>query len=270
MPRLDTAIYELGKLDLLAEKNTLVHRLDPRAKLLSTLYFIVCVVSFNKYEISGLLPFFIFPAILIGLADLPFTYLLRKLVIVSPFVLLIGIFNPFLDREVLMQIGSVQVSGGMVSFLSIILRFILTIGACLILIATTGFTAICMSIERLGAPRIFAVLLLMLYRYIFVLIEESVRMIRAYSLRSFSQRKIRFTIFRQLLGNLLLRTIDRAQRIHTAMLSRAFTGDIRISRQFSFQKAEYFYLTGIIILLSFFRFFNISEILGKLITGGNI
>jgi cobalt/nickel transport system permease protein len=185
MSRLDTAYYDLGRLDLLAGKDTIIHRLDPRVKVITTLIFIICVVSFNKYEVSRLLPFFIFPALLVGIADLPLNYLLRKLILVSPFVLFIGIFNPFLDREILLQIGSLQVSGGWFSLISILLRFILTVGAGLLLIATTGFPAICMAIEKLGAPKIFTVLLLMLYRYLFVLVEESIRMMRAYTLRAF-------------------------------------------------------------------------------------
>ncbi len=270
MPRLDRAIYELGRLDLLAEKDTVIHRLDPRVKVLTTFLFIICVISFGKYEIARLLPFFIFPALLLGIAGLPFGFLLRKLIIVSPFVLFIGVFNPFLDKEVLLQIGSVPVTGGWLSLLSILLRFTLTVGACLLLIATTGFPAICMAIEKLGAPKIFTVQLLLLYRYLFVLIEESIRMIRAYTLRAFSKKKIRFSIFKQLLGNLLLRTIDRAQRIHMAMLSRAFNGHIRISRQFSFRTAELLYLAGCAFLFSFLRFVNISELLGKLLTGGSL
>ena len=74
----------------------------------------------------------------------------------------------------------------------------------MLLIATTGFPAICMALEKLGAPKIFTVQLLMLYRYLFVLIEESIRTIRAYTLRSFSRKKLRYDIFKQLLGNLLL------------------------------------------------------------------
>ena len=265
MSRLETAFYDLGRLDLLAEKDSIIHRLDPRVKVITTLRFIICVISFDKYEVARLLPFFIFPALLVGIADLPFNFLLRKLILVSPFVLFIGIFNPFLDREVILQIGSLQVSGGWLSLISILLRFILTVGAGLLLIATTGFPAICMAIERLGAPKIFAVQLLMLYRYLFVLIEESIRMIRAYTLRAFSKKKIRYPIFKQLLGNLLLRTLDRAQRIHMAMLSRAFTGDIRIARQFSFRTKEFFYLAGCAALFTFIRFVDISELLGKLI-----
>ena len=55
---LETAFYDLGRLDLLAEKDSPIHRLDPRAKVLTTFLFIIYVVSFDKYEITRLLPFF--------------------------------------------------------------------------------------------------------------------------------------------------------------------------------------------------------------------
>lgn len=261
--RLDTIFYDLGRLDLLAEKNTFIHHLDPRVKVATTMLFIIYVVSFGKYEIGRLLPFFLFPAFLIGMADIPFGYLMRKLLIVSPFAVFIGIFNPFFDRGILMQIGPLYISGGWVSLISILLRFILTVGATLLLIATTGFPAICMALERLGAPRIFSVQLLMLYRYIFVLIEEFIRMIRAYTLRSFTGKKMRFRIFKQLLGNLLLHTLDRAQRIHMAMLSRAFTGEIKIVRQYHFGWSEILYLFGFILFFTFIRLVDITALLGN-------
>jgi cobalt/nickel transport system permease protein len=265
MSRLETAFYDLGHLDLLAEKNSPVHLLDPRVKVVVTLLFIVCVVSFGRYEVARLLPFFLFPALVVGMANLPFGYLFRKLLLVSPFVLFIGIFNPFLDRETLLQIGPLAISGGWISLLSILLRFILSVGAGLLLIATTGFPAICMALEKLGAPKVFTVQLLMLYRYLFVLAEESIRMVRAYTLRSFAKKRIGYAVFRQLLGNLLLRTFDRAQRIHMAMLSRAFSGEIRTARQFRFGPAELFSLAGTTFLLIFIRFVNIAEFLGKFI-----
>lgn len=264
-PRLETAFYDLGRLEAMAGQDSPIHRLDPRAKVLTTLVFIIYVVSFDSYEIVQLLPFFLFPAFLIGLADLPPGYLLWKLVIVSPFVLCIGIFNPVLDREILFQLGPVGVSGGWISLLSIMLRFTLTVGAALLLIATTGLPAICMALDKLGMPRIFVVQLLMLYRYIFVLIEESIRMIRAYTLRSFSRKKMRYGVFKQLLGNLLLRTLDRAQRIHMAMLSRAFTGEVSLVREFSFGRRELLYLVTVTAVLTLFRFYNIAEFLGRFI-----
>lgn len=264
--KIDRLFYDIGHLDILAEADTPLHRLDPRAKLLTTVVFIFSVVSYGKYEISGLLPFFIYPAVLIGLGNLPIGYLLRKLLFISPFVLFIGIFNPWFDQATMIQLGPLGISGGWLSFCSLLLRFTLTVGAALMLIATTGFTSICMAMEKLGAPRVFTVQLLLLYRYLFVLIGETIRIIRAYSLRSFNRRgKIPYRVFLQILGNLLLRTIDRAQRIHMAMLSRAFTGEIRIARQFHFGTKEVIFLLGFSSLFISLRFTDLTTLLGRLI-----
>ena len=70
----------------------------------------------------------------------------------------------------------------------------------------------------------------MLYRYIFVLIDEGQRMYRARALRSFQGRGTDMKTFGHLIGGLLLRTLDRGQRIHLAMLCRGFDGTIRIRR----------------------------------------
>ncbi len=266
--KIDRAFYEIGGLDDLARAETPLHRLDPRAKLLTTAVFIFSVVSFGKYEIAGLLPFFLYPAVLVGIGNLPLGYLLKKLLLVSPFVIFIGIFNPWLDRTILLQLGPVGISGGWISFFSLLLRFTLTVGAALLLIASTGFATICMAMEKLGAPKIFTVQLLLLYRYLFILIGEATRMIRAHALRSFNRKgKITFRVFLQMLGNLLLRTIDRAQRIHMAMLSRAFTGEIRIVRQFRFGYREFFFLAGFSTFFIALRLTDAIDLLGRLVLG---
>ncbi|NTV76320.1 MAG: hypothetical protein HGA66_19220, partial [Holophaga sp.] len=72
-----------------------------------------------------------------------------------------------------------------ISFLSILLRFALTTMAALVLIATTSFTGICAALERLGMPDVLATQLLLLYRYLLVLGEETMRMARARALRLF-------------------------------------------------------------------------------------
>ena len=55
----------------------------------------------------------------------------------------------------------------------------------LILIAVTGFNAVCLALDKLGTPRVFVVQLVFLYRYMFVLVDEAARMVRARSLRTF-------------------------------------------------------------------------------------
>jgi len=147
MSRIETAFFEIGSLDTLANRDSFIHRLDPRAKLVTTLVYILCVVSFDKYQLSALLPFLVFPVVLLAAGHLPVNFLLNKLLIIAPFAILIGIFNPLFDRQIVIHIGSLDISGGWLSFISILLKFTLTISAALILIATTSFSGVCLALE---------------------------------------------------------------------------------------------------------------------------
>jgi len=191
----------------------------------------------------------------------------KKIILVAPFAILIGIFNPLMDREILVQLGSLSITGGWVSFFSIMIRFVLTVSAALILICLTGFNAVCMALGKLGVPRPFVVQLLFLYRYLFVLIDETSRMVRARSLRSFGSGGMRFKIFIHLIGQLLLRTLDRAQRIHLAMCCRGFDGHIRISRSLKFGFNEIRFTLAWSLLFVCFRSYNIPLKIGELIAG---
>lgn len=268
MLAIDGSFLDFKQLDLLALRQTSVHRLDPRAKVLTTLCFIVCVVSFDRYQISAMLPFLIYPAVLLAVGDLPIGYILRKIVIVIPFALLVGLFNPVFDRQVLMQIASIDIWGGWISCISILIRAILTASAAIILVAITGFPAICEALEKMKMPKTFAVQLLFLYRYIFVLTDEGVRTARARQLRTFGKRGHGLRHYGSLVGHLLLRTWERAERIHMAMLARGFAGEVHSTRKQShFGRAEFFFMGGWISLFILLRLFNAPQLLGTLFTG---
>ncbi len=268
MLAIDGSFLDFKQLDLLALRQTATHRLDPRAKLLTTLCFIICVVSFDKYEISAMLPFLIYPIALVAIADLPPGYILRKVLIVIPFALLIGLFNPIFDRQVIMQFGTLDIWGGWVSCLSILMRAILTASAAIILVATTGFPAICEALEKLKMPQTFAIQLLFLYRYIFVLTDEGVRTARARQLRTFGRRGLSLRHFGSLAGHLLLRTWERAERIHMAMLARGFSGEIHSRhRQSHFGKQELLFTACWVTLFILLRLYNAPQLLGSLFTG---
>ena len=262
MGKLEHHFYDIGYMDTLAGQNTSVHRLDPRAKLITTMIFIAVVVSFGKYEISALIPYIFYPVFLLAAGNLPLAYILRRILLVSPFAILVGIFNPMLDQSTFMIVGGLSITGGWVSFASILLRFTLTVGAAMTLVAVTGFNAVCMALDKLGAPRFFALQLLFLYRYLFVLVDEAVRMVRARSLRVFDGKGMNITAYGSLLGHLLLRTLNRAQRIHSAMWCRGFDGNIRMMKSFSFGRAEYIFMAGWISLFVAWRLVNFPLWLG--------
>lgn len=223
---MQSRVFDLGHMDRLSRQDTVIHRLDPRAKLVTTLAFVVCVVSFPRHEISAMAPFSFYPLVLALAGRIPGRYILKKMLWVAPFAILLGIFNPLIDTRPLVTLGPVSLSGGWVSFVSLLARFVLTVSAALTLIAVTGFDRVCLALDRLGTPRVFVVQLMFLYRYLFVLADETLRMARARSLRNFSGRASTAQ-YGNLLGHLLLRTLDRARRIHQAMLCRGFDGEVK-------------------------------------------
>lgn len=267
MISISAAVIDLKRLELLADSDSPIHALDARAKVLVTFIFIIAVVSCSRYEITRLLPFFIFPAVMIGRAGLPPLYIARKIAMISPFLLMVGLLNPFFDRAVLYQIGRLDISGGWISLLSLFIRSLLTVGAAFILVGTTGFTAVCQALERLGIPQIFAVQLLFLQRYIFVLADETGRASRARELRSIGRKGLGVASFGSLVGHLLLRTWQRAERIHAAMLARGFVGRFHAHRQSRFGVSEIRFLFGWAILFIALRTLDITGTLWAFMAG---
>ena len=230
MSSINTALRDFDSLDALATRPTRLSAIDPRAKILATLGFIITVVSFDRYVVAALLPFALFPVAMAGLGEISLCMIARKLLIASPFAVMVGLFNPWLDQKPVLQLLGYPIAGGWVSFASILIRFCLTVAAALILVASTGFHQVCVGLRRLGLPQVFATQLLFLHRYALVLAGEAGRMSLARELRSGSRGALPLAVFGSLLGHLLLRAMERAQRIYQAMVARGFDGELR-SRQ---------------------------------------
>jgi len=261
----DDSYFSIGRLDRLSYQDTFVHRLDPRIKVVCTMLFLFTVISFHKYAVASLVPFFLFSVLLTAIGDIPVRFLLKKILIVSPFAIFIGIFNPLLDTRTVAVIAGIPLSAGWLSFISILMKFTLTISAALLLIATTSFPGICHALRRLGVPSIFVAQLLFLYRYLFVLMEEAMRIIRARDLRSFGKRGLGMKVAIRLIGTLFLRTVERAERIYSAMLSRGFSNDIPSLKKYQLRRSDVLFAIVTVAFLVLFRFMPITVLLGRFV-----
>lgn len=224
--KLQQVLCELDAMERTARMQSPLHCLDARAKLIVTVVFLVTMLSVPLTKLSELLLYFVFPLVTAARGGLNYLQIFRRSLIVLPFVTFIGVFNLFYDREPVFRIGMLVVTSGWISFLSIILRGLLSVQALLILVYSTGYYRICRSMQRLGVPSVFTTQLLFVYRYIYVLVDESLAMSRARDARSFGRKSYPLKVWGTLIGQLLIRTFDRAELISRAMLARGFTGTI--------------------------------------------
>lgn len=260
MASITNALFNLRQMDELASQNTPIHRIHPLAKIIVTMMFLVTVVSFGKYSISGLLGLVIYPLVVMSMADLPVKVMMKRLLVLEPFVLGIGLFSPFFDPNTV-AIGPLTLSAGWVTLLSIVIKGSLTIAAGLLLIATTGIDRIAEGLRMLKVPRILVLQILLTYRYVLVLIEELSRMTRAYFLRAPQDRGIRRSVWGSFAGQLLLRTYDRAQRIYVSMTLRGFQGEYHIGTRTPMKPRDWIYLAGWGLIFLFCRIIPLASII---------
>jgi cobalt/nickel transport system permease protein len=191
---------------------------------------------------------------------------LRKgTLIMLPLVLAVGLFNPFFDREIVLTLGSLPVSGGVISMLTLMLKGVLALTASFLLMATTGIDGLCAALRQLHVPGVLVTLLLLTYRYVGVMTEEVGVMTTAYHLRAPGQKGIHHSAWGSFLGQLLLRSMDRAGELYSSMLLRGFRDEFPYaeSRNCTWRDAVWFTLcTGAFL---FCRFVNAAQLLGSLV-----
>lgn len=239
--------------------------LTPLCLLLVTFSYLIIMLSVSPGALTMLLWFAIFPIIGSALLDISYSGVFLRSLIIVPFALMIGMFNPIFDTAPAFRIGSVTISHGWVTYISIIVRTVLSLQAVLILTKATGFNGLCRTLRQVGVPLFLTMLLMMVYRYLTVLLEESVNMRRAREARGYEKKHMGLKMWSTFIGQLFLRTVARADRIHRAMLARGFNGEIRgfsLDRERKWRNRDTITLILGIALFILFRFLDVSALFG--------
>lgn len=264
MNKAEKACEELKAMDELAAMDSPVHGMDPLPKLLLTVLYIFVTVSFHKYDITGLFFMVLFPVAAYQMAGIAVHTCFHKLRIVMPLVCAVGLFNPLFDRTILLHIGSVGVSGGVISMLTLMMKGVFCLMASFLLVATTSIEEICRALRRLHFPKMLTSLLLLTFRYISVLLEEVAVMTEAYHLRAPGQKGLHISAWGSFLGQLLLRSMDRADALYESMELRGFSGEFYYARGKASGRGSWLGACVCAALILLTRLYNIPALLGSM------
>jgi len=247
------ALNELHDMDELASGNSPVHRLHPLVKFIVTIAYIYFVVSFSKYDLTRLFVMLIYPVLVFSIADIKVSTCFYKLRLVLPLVLMVGIFNPIFEGY-----------AGFISMITLMMKGTFSLMASFIMVATTPIDGLCAALRKLHVPSILVTLLLLTYRYVGVLVREVAIMTDAYKLRAPKQKGIAIGAWGSFLGQLLLRSMDKANELYNSMQLRAFKGEFFYASQRKLNLLDVVYLVLCIGSFIAARLFNITEMLGGL------
>lgn len=205
-------------LDRYARRRSVCHRLPNSLKIAITLGIILCALSIplDRWPILGVLLVVIYFGL--TLAGVPLRYLGRRLLLFVPMMFLLTISLPasqgFVRGWDLMGV--------------IVLRSTVSLFSVIWLVNVLPFDELLVMLRRWRCPAILPAMLSFMYRFSYIMWDELERMQTARRVRSFGRGGLRFAWHSrtQMLGMLLLRGLTRAERVHGAMCSRGWTGEI--------------------------------------------
>lgn len=263
--RLEKAIVILNTRQMRACEESHISGIDSRALLGVTVLYLVALLSVPLVATEKIIWFAVYPIVTAPLAHIAYERLFRNSLYVLPFLILIGVFNPVFDTATAFTVGGINVRTGWLTFLSIILRGLLSVQALLLLIRVSGFNDMCEAMRRLGVPAVIVTQLLMVYRYLSVLLQEALAMQRARIARGYGKTSFKASLWGAFVGQLMLRTIERSRRIDMAMRARGFNGSLSVGSHTSWTTTDTVYCMVWVPVFLILRFCDISSLLLALI-----
>jgi cobalt/nickel transport system permease protein len=244
-------------LDKYSHLNSPVHRRDPRLKFLLSLLFIIAVVLTPAGSWLTFAAYFGMLAAVFAISRLPLGYVLKRSLVILPFVLLLGIINLFTrpGAELLgFDLGGWHLSvtdGGLIFIGTLLARSWLSVLSLILLTSTTALPALLKGIERLGAPKVLVMIMSFMYRYLFLLIDEVLRMKQARDSRSVGNPTTSFQAktVGSMIGSLFIRSYERGERVYAAMAARGFEGRSRTLNELAIDRTDVVAGAGLAILM---------------------
>lgn len=239
-------------IDNFATGDSLLHRLDPRVKIVVAILFSVVVAVADRY---GCLATAVCLALtLLFLARLSLREVFLRLLVVNAFIVFLWLFLPFTyGGEKLFSIGPLDATReGIIYALLITVKSNTIVLALIALLATSPVVTLGHALSHLYVPDKLIHLLFFTVRYLQVLHLEYDRLRDAMRIRAFKPGTNVHTYrsFAYLIGMLLIKSFDRAERIRKAMLCRGFHGKYYLLSHFELQRVDVIMLVIMMLCVS--------------------
>jgi cobalt/nickel transport system permease protein len=202
-----------------------LHRAEPHLKIVGLLAFVLVVVATPREWFLAYAFYLVMLAGVIAVSRVPFGYLLPRLVVELPFVVF-AVLLPFIAHGPQVQVLGLSLSEpGLLAAWGLLAKGTLGVLASLTLAATTEPDDLLRGLQRLRLPDLLVQIMGFMIRYLDVVTGDLKRMLTAMRSRGCDPRSPRhWPALAKALGALFVRSYERGERVHLAMLSRGYTG----------------------------------------------
>jgi len=200
----------LDLLDTYSRLDSPVHRLPAALKLAAAMVLVLAAILLPRAQWPGFAAIAAALAIVATLSKIPALFIAKRLLLLEPFVIGVAVLTLFQPH-------------GWAVFLALLVKTNLCLLTMILLSNTTPFSEVLRVLKRLRVPAILVTTLALMYRYLFVLVEETARMRRARASRTFTRRRgAAWQSLATIISQLFIRSTERAERIYAAMCARGW------------------------------------------------
>ena len=249
-----------GLLDRYLEGSSWFHSADARIKLVMALGFIFATTSIPPGKWIGFAAMLALVWLAAGISRVGLLRVFLRSLVAIPFILIalptvftkpgLPLFE--LDLTLFALTGTRE---GLDFFISVLLKSWASVTAAVVLTATTPPLRLLEALRALRVPAILVAIVMLMYRYLFVLVDEAQSLLRARTARSaaIGPNSGGSLVWRAksaggMAGSLFIRTLDRSERIYMAMLARGYDGTLRQSRVDSIERGPILLLVASLCL----------------------
>ena len=237
-------ITQIMRFDDLASKNSPIHNLEGRIKLISTIFIILTCVISKELFIPIILEIILL--VILKLAKLSYWDSAKRLLMLLPFGGAIIIFQPFIQPgNIIWSYSWLTVTDvGLNWAILLLARMIVSLTAIIIYSSTTPLQEMASSFRKLKMPRDLAMILSIMVRFLFLFVDE-LAAIRKNTPYKWRVKQVGYTI-----GMMFLKSYEQGERVHKSMVSRGFSDASEMfDEKKSPEKSDYLYLLSIIIIV---------------------
>ena len=251
-----------GLLDRYLEGRSWFHSADARIKLVMALGFIFATTSIPPGKWIGFAAMLALVWLAAGISRVGLLRVFLRSLVAIPFILIAlptvftkpGVFLFELDLNLFALTGTQE---GLDFFISVLLKSWSSVTAAVVLTATTPSLRLLEALRALRVPAVLVAIVMLMYRYLFVLVDEAQSLMRARTARSaaIGPKSGGSLVWRAksaggMAGSLFIRTLDRSERIYMAMLARGYDGTLRQSRVDSLERSRILLLAASLCLFA--------------------
>ncbi|URN16456.1 MULTISPECIES: cobalt ECF transporter T component CbiQ [Streptomyces] len=209
--------------------NSPVHALPAHTKLVAVLGFVLVVAATPREAVWAFGAYALLLAAVAGTARVPAGYLLKRLAIEVPFVAFAFLMPFVVPGEPVGVLGVTVSAAGLWDAWNVLAKGTLGVAASVLLAATTELRELLLGLQRLRLPPTLVQIAAFMVRYGDVITDEMRRMSIARRSRGFEARGVRhWGVLAKSAGALFIRSYERGERVHLAMVSRGYTGTMPV------------------------------------------